>query len=125
MSGKLKILVVDDSLISREWLIDMLPSAIKKRSEIYQASNGLEGVEQYKANFPDIVFLDITMPILDGFGALTQIKEINQNATVIMVTADRQKSTRKKLLDMGAIEIINKPIDEDEFREILYKVASS
>jgi two-component system chemotaxis response regulator CheY len=42
-----------------------------------------------------------------------------------MVTADRQKSTRKKLLDMGAIEIINKPIDEDEFREILYKVASS
>ena len=69
-----------------------------------------------------LFFLDITMPVVDGFEALERIRAINPEALVVMISADRQKSTKEKVLSLGASAIISKPVDEQEFRTTLLKL---
>jgi len=122
LAGKMIFLVVDDSKISRKWLIEMIPKKIVENAEIIEGCNGEEAISLYKEHTPDVVFLDITMPVIDGFGALAGIREVNPDALVVMISADRQKSTKEKVLSLGASAIISKPIDEEEFRATLLKL---
>ncbi|WP_041962402.1 response regulator [Sulfurospirillum cavolei] len=122
LSEKMIFLVVDDSKISRKWLIEMIPKKIAEYTQIIEAENGEEAVALFKQYAPDIVFLDITMPILDGFEALRQIRDANNEALVVMISADRQKSTKEKTLALGASAILSKPIDAEEFRSTLLKL---
>lgn len=122
LSEKMIFLVVDDSKISRKWLIEMIPKKIAEYTQIIEAENGEEAVALFKQYAPDIVFLDITMPILDGFEALRQIRAANNEALVVMIPADRQKSTKEKTLALGASAILSKPIDAEEFRSTLLKL---
>lgn len=119
LSENIVFLVIDDSKISRKWLIEMIPKKILEHATVVEGVNGQEAIDFYKEHRPDVVFLDITMPVLDGFGALEAIKAINSDAIVVMVSADRQKSTKEKVLAMGASAILSKPIDAEEFRSTL------
>ncbi|MDD4507203.1 MAG: response regulator [Sulfurospirillaceae bacterium] len=119
LSQNIVFLVVDDSKISRKWLIEMIPKKILEHAIVVEGVNGQEAIDFYQEHRPDVVFLDITMPVLDGFGALEAIKAINSDAIVVMVSADRQKSTKEKVLAMGASAILSKPIDAEEFRSTL------
>ncbi len=118
-SQNIVFLVVDDSKISRKWLIEMIPKKILEHATIIEGTNGQEAVELYKEHGPDVVFLDITMPILDGIGALEAIKALDPEAIVVMISADRQKNTKEKVLALGASAIISKPVDAEEFRSTL------
>lgn len=122
LSNKMIFLVVDDSKISRKWLIEMIPKKIVENAEIIEGCNGEEAIALYDQHKPDVVFLDITMPVVDGFEALERIRFINPEALVVMISADRQKSTKEKVLSLGASAIISKPIDEEEFRTTLLKL---
>ncbi len=122
LSNKMIFLVVDDSKISRKWLIEMIPKKIAENAEIIEGCNGEEAIALYDQHKPDVIFLDITMPIVDGFEALERIRFINPEALVVMISADRQKSTKEKVLSLGASAIISKPIDEEEFRTTLLKL---
>ncbi|WP_041959172.1 response regulator [Sulfurospirillum arsenophilum] len=122
LSNKMIFLVVDDSKISRKWLIEMIPKKIVENAEIIEGCNGEEAIALYDQHRPDVVFLDITMPIVDGFEALERIRAINPEALVVMISADRQKTTKEKVLALGASAIISKPIDEQEFRTTLLKL---
>lgn len=122
LSNNMKFLVIDDSKISRKWLIEMIPKKIAENTDIIEGVNGEEAINFYKEHRPDIVFLDITMPVVDGFEALRQIREINPEALVVMISADRQKSTKEKILAMGASAILSKPVDAEEFRSTLLKL---
>lgn len=122
VSNKMIFLVVDDSKISRKWLIEMIPKKIVENAEIIEGSNGEEAVALFQKHQPDVLFLDITMPGIDGYEALKRVREINADALVVMVSADRQKSTKEKVLSLGASAIIAKPIDEEEFRATLLKL---
>ena len=97
----------------------MIPKKILEHAVIVEGTNGQEAIDLYKEHHPDIVFLDITMPVVDGFEALQVIKGINPEAIVVMISADRQKSTKEKVLVLGASAIIAKPIDAEEFRSTL------
>lgn len=121
-SQKMIFLVVDDSKISRKWLIEMIPKKIVENAHIFEACDGEEALALYKEHQPDLVFLDITMPVIDGVEALKRIREINPNALVIMISADRQKSTKEKVLNLGASAILSKPVDAEEFRTTLLKL---
>jgi two-component system chemotaxis response regulator CheY len=116
---KLKFLVVDDSNISRKWFINAIPKSFMKSVDIVEANDGFEALDHYSEVKPDIVFLDITMPKKDGFETLQEIMDIDESATVVMVSADRQKSTKERVLKMGAKAVLNKPIDDEELREVL------
>lgn len=122
LSNKMIFLVVDDSKISRKWLIEMIPKKIVENAEIIEGCNGEEAIALYDQHRPDVVFLDITMPIVDGFEALERIRAINPEALVVMISADRQKTTKEKVLALGASAIISKPVDEQEFRTTLLKL---
>lgn len=119
LSHNIVFLVVDDSKISRKWLIETIPKKILEHATIIEGINGQEAIDLYKAHHPDIVFLDITMPVVDGFEALAVIKSLNPEAIVVMISADRQKSTKEKVLELGASAILSKPIDAEEFRTTL------
>ena len=69
-----KILIVDDSPVSRQIVKKCLPK--DQTFEIYEAVNGQDGLEQFKKNNPDVTFLDLTMPVMDGLEALGEIKKI-------------------------------------------------
>jgi chemotaxis response regulator CheB len=90
----LKILIVDDSKLARMGVIKSL-NKIEPSAELLQACNGLEAVEIFKLESPDVVFLDLTMPVMDGFEALKEIIAINANAQVIVISADIQEEAKK------------------------------
>lgn len=117
--GKIKLLLADDSEISRSWLKGMLPVAIVSISDIKEVENGEQAVSVYKEFQPALVFLDITMPVKNGFEALEEIIAYDKDAKVIMISADRQESTKKRVIGLGAVEILNKPVNKTEFKKVL------
>ena len=102
-------LVVDDDPDAVEMFSDYLEN--KGVNVIGKAKDGKEGFELYKKLKPDVVFLDVIMPDFDGFYTLKKIREIDSNAKIIMVTADFSPSTKKKLKELKASDIIYKPYD--------------
>lgn len=102
-------LVVDDDPDTVEMLSDYLEN--KGVSVIGKAKDGKEGFELYKKLKPDVIFLDVIMPNYDGFYTLKKIREIDADAKIIMVTADFSPTTKKKLKELKATDIIYKPYD--------------
>lgn len=111
------ILIVDDSKTSRKFIRNLLES--KEFTVIGEAENGIEGVEMYQKLKPDLVLMDVTMPLLDGIDALREIRQIDKDAKVIMVTAAGQKSNIMEALKLGAVDYIQKPFDEEQLAEAI------
>ena len=119
----MKILVTDDSKMARKMVIKTLQEALDdKNYEILEAQNGQESVDLYKEHNPNIVFMDLTMPVMDGFEALKKIKELDENAKVVVISADIQKLSMDKALQLGAFNFIKKPIDLEKMQQILGKI---
>jgi CheY-like chemotaxis protein len=118
----MKILVIDDSTMARKMLIKTLKEFISDDTQILQAKNGKEGVAQYKDEKPDLVFLDLTMPEMDGFEALKYIKLYDEDAKVVVVSADIQKASLDKVKEDGAIDFVKKPIDSHKMEMIFQKI---
>lgn len=106
-----KILIVDDSPIS----IKIIKSCIPKDNNyaLLDAADGRIGVEKYKEHKPDITFLDLTMPVMNGFQALEEILKFDPQAIVIILTADVQIKAIAKAHDMGAFSVLKKPPDRE------------
>ena len=118
----MKYLVTDDSKMARKMMIKSLKSLIKDVDEVIEASNGQEAVEQYKAHSPKICFMDLTMPVMDGFEAVKQICEYDSNAKIIIVSADIQEASKARARENGAMGFIKKPISEDTLSTMLNKL---
>ena len=104
-----RAIVIDDDVDAVEVFGEFLE--IKGVEVIGKGYNGLEGVNLYKKLRPDIVFADVMMPEFDGFYLLSNIKKINSNAKVVMVTADLREETKEKLTKLCADGIIYKPFE--------------
>ena len=115
-----KILIVDDSRTSRKILKGILENA--GYEVIGEATNGLEGYDKYVELKPDVVTMDITMPVLDGIEALKKIKGDYPDAKVVMVTAAGQKTKMVEAVQNGANEFVSKPFDADQLKKIIDKV---
>lgn len=115
-----KILIVDDSKTSRKFLRGMLEEA--HHEVIAEAVNGKEGVEKFKAFRPDIVTMDITMPILGGIDAVSEIIQEDPDARIIMVTAAGQRTNVVEALKRGAADFIQKPFESSVIISVIEKV---
>lgn len=115
----MKILIVDDTKFTRNMTIKRLPEEIRNTATLLQAENGEEAVKLYKEFSPDIVFLDLTMPVMDGFEALTHIMDYDPQAKVYVITADVQSKSKEKVLAAGASGFEAKPISEVRLVKIL------
>nr|MBQ8252631.1 response regulator [Lachnospiraceae bacterium] len=115
-----KILIVDDSRTSRKMLRTILES--NGHEVLDEAVNGQDGVQKFQALKPDVVTLDITMPIVDGVEALKMIKALDANSKVIMVTAAGQKNKMIDCIKAGANEFLTKPFDQQEIIDVIAKM---
>lgn len=114
------ILIVDDSRTSRKILKGILEG--NGYTVIGEATNGQEGYERYAELKPDVVTMDITMPVLDGIESLRKIKDDYPEAKVIMVTAAGQKTKMVEAVQNGADEFVGKPFDPEQLKRIISKV---
>lgn len=107
-----KVLIVDDAAFMRHSL-----RSIMDKTGIFEvigeAGDGEAAIKKYQALNPDIVTMDITMPLMDGIQALKEIKKIDPSATVIMISAMGQESYVKEAIIAGAKGFIIKPWKED------------
>ncbi len=117
-----KILIVDDSRTSRRILRNLL---IEEGYDVVEAENGEDGIQKYKEETPDMVTMDITMPVKDGLEALKEIKEFDSGAKVIMVTAAGQESKVMEAVKLGAAEFVTKPFEKDKIVDTVRKVVNN
>lgn len=115
-----RILVVDDSRTSRRLLTDILQRA--GHTVVGEAVNGQDGFDQYGKLGPDLVTMDITMPVMDGIASLRLIRKMDPNAKVIMLTAAGQKDKMMEALKLGAAEFVTKPLSEEAVLSALDRV---
>ena len=118
----MKYLITDDSKMARKMVNKVLSSFISDEDEIFLASDGQEAVDIYKEHYPNLCFMDLTMPVKDGFEATYEIKQFDNNAKIIVISADVQQGAIDKAKECGAIGFINKPIDASKMESILQKL---
>jgi len=114
-----KILYVEDNEMNR----DMLSRRLQRREhEVLLAVDGKEGLEKIKSERPDIVLMDMGLPVMDGWEATTKAKDDEEikSIPIIALTAHALESDRQKALDCGADDFDTKPID---FKRLLQKIA--
>lgn len=115
--SKGSVMVVDDSAFIRKVLRGILEA--DGYCVICEAVNGQEAVDLYKEYRPDVVTMDITMPVMDGVTALERIKEYDSMANIIMVTSAGQQKKVIEALKLGAFEFCMKPLDRDEILKVM------
>lgn len=108
---KKKILIVDDALFMRAQLKKIL-SAMDV--ELIEAANGQEACEHYEQDSPDLILMDISMPVMDGIDALVNIRQKNKTIPVIMCSANGQDSIVVDAIQKGVNDFIVKPFTPDK-----------
>jgi two-component system, chemotaxis family, chemotaxis protein CheY len=118
-----KILLIDDSDVIH-LLIEKILQTINIELNFEHAYDGINGVKKYKIFSPDLTFLDISMPMMSGYGCLKRIMKFDSEAKVIMLTALDQKEVSNKIKEIGAIGFISKPFKPDDLinkaKSVLY-----
>ena len=114
-----KVLIVDDSRTSRRILRNILTE--NGHEVVGEAENGQIGYEKYIELSPDIITLDITMPVLDGLGSLKKIMAYDEKAHVIMITAAGQKNKMVDAIKLGANEFIQKPFEPEQILSVIQR----
>jgi len=119
MAEKKRVLIVDDSVFTFEQLKNIVEKT-GLGEVVGHAKDGLEGVKLYRKLAPDVVFMDILMPNMDGLQALRTIVSMDKNAKVIMISSLGGAAEKaEEALKYGAKGIISKPFDEKQIKKIL------
>ncbi len=117
----IRVLVVDDSAFVREWLVSIL-SLVDEISVIGEATNGQEAIDKVHALRPDLVTMDIEMPVMDGLEAIEQIMA-SMPVPILVVTVRGDSHTAFEALSRGALELVDKAdINSDTAEEFIRKV---
>jgi len=113
-----KILIVEDNEMNR----DMLSRRLERKGyDVVMAEDGKKGVDMSKSENPDLILMDLSLPVMDGWEATSTIKadEETKSIPIIVLTAHAMAGDREKALDAGADEYDTKPID---FKRLLGKI---
>lgn len=111
------VLICDDSAIARKMVKKSLPEDFA--SEIHLATNGQEAIEHLKEKPIALLFLDLTMPIMDGLGVLQEIKRQCIEVFVIVISGDIQPEMKSRVAALGALDFIEKPVDKNRLEDVL------
>ena len=111
------VLICDDSSVARKQMAKSLPKDWDV--EVSFATNGHEALELIRQGKGDILFLDLNMPEMDGYQVLAEIHRQELPTVVIVVSGDIQPDARARVMKMGAMEFIKKPIAPEKLETIL------
>jgi two-component system chemotaxis response regulator CheY len=112
-----KILIVDDSAFSIKIMKSCLPK--DRDYELFDAADGKIAIEKYKEIRPDLTFMDLTMPVMNGYQALEEIIKIDPKAMIIIVTADVQIKAIEKAHELGAFAVVKKPPTKESLEQAI------
>ena len=115
----LKILICDDSILARKQLKDIISTL--GTPTFIEAPDGQGAIDKYKETTPDLVFLDIVMPKIDGNIAIQEIIAYDPNATIIIASSVGTQSQLKCALQAGAKDFIQKPLDRQQVLDLVNK----
>ncbi|SJZ35096.1 response regulator transcription factor [Anaerorhabdus furcosa] len=115
-----KVLIVEDEALIRKGLIYSINWADFDCNVVSEAENGLEGIEKIKEHHPDIVLVDINMPILNGFEMIKQTSE-EFNYSAIVVSGYNEFDYAKQAIRFGVSEYLLKPVDHQELKNALIR----
>ncbi|MCF8484328.1 MAG: response regulator [Rhodobacteraceae bacterium] len=120
----LNVLVVEDNPVNRELLVELLQM---KGHTVSEASDGAAGVEMAMAERPDIILMDISMPVMDGLEASRTIRAGGPSADVpiIGVTANADAEKKARFLEAGMTEVLSKPVNIGDLDRILQTIVPS
>jgi len=110
-----KILLVDDSPVARM----LLKKCIGDNFEIFEAGSGEEGIKLLGSLSIDLIFLDLTMPGMNGLEVLVEMKKMKKDAKIIILSADRQTSTIRQAIESGAVTVLKKPPRQEKILNII------
>lgn len=115
-----KILVVDDVEFNRDLIVQLLEGEY----EVIEAADGEEGVKRAAQEKPDLILMDLGLPLLDGWEATKRIKAHSElkHIPVIAITSHAMVGDERRAREVGCDEYITKPIDEDELRRKIDKL---
>jgi CheY-like chemotaxis protein len=116
--GNERILVVEDEGHVSKTLMALLE--FRGFQDVQIANNGHEGVAKYKANRPSIVFMDLEMPVMNGYDSSREIKKYDPRANIVLITGNPQSPFAQKTIAEGyASHILTKPFSLDELLEAI------
>jgi len=118
LSG-LNVLVIDDSFVNRQYIKTVLE---EKEVFVIEAGDGSEAIDILETQQPDLIILDLLMPVMDGIETLQKIRLKGFKLPVLVLTADINDSTRQKCLQLGVSGFINKPTNGKENLKLINAV---
>lgn len=117
-----KILVVEDDKISRRIIREILSRC---GYEVFEAEDGAQGLEAFKANKPDLVLTDYQMPVMNGLRVLSEIRNLQPAVPVIMLTGFGDIALIIKSIQLGAFDFLEKPINTPQLKEVVASALNS
>ena len=117
-----KILVVEDDKISRRIIREILS---RSGYEVFEAEDGAQGLEAFKANKPDLVLTDYQMPVMNGLRVLSEIRNLQPAVPVIMLTGFGDIALIIKSIQLGAFDFLEKPINTPQLKEVVASALNS
>ncbi|MCD5979531.1 response regulator [Pseudomonas quasicaspiana] len=114
------LVICDDSNMARKQLLRALPA--EWGVSVTQATNGLEGLEAVRRGLGQVMLLDLTMPVMDGYQTLAAIRAESLEAKIIVVSGDVQDEAVRRVMELGALAFIKKPADPDELKNTLTRL---
>jgi two-component system chemotaxis response regulator CheY len=111
-----RILVVDDSGLARRRARSILEGA---GYEVLEAEDGMSALERYFVSKPDIVVLDLVMKGMYGLDVLAKLREMDEGAKIIVVSADVQTSSQQMVSDAGATGFLVKPLEAEQILPLI------
>ncbi len=116
-----RLLIVDDATIMRKLIADVARTA--EWEVVGEAANGADAVRLYAELRPDLVTMDLVMPVMGGLEALKLIRAVDPEARVVVVTAIDQKQALLDAIGLGALDFIVKPFDRERILGVLRKIS--
>lgn len=113
----LSVTICDDSSFARKSMVRSLP--VNWDVSVSFAEDGSVAIEKIKQGLAHVLFLDLNMPVMDGYQTLEEIRKHDLPTIVIVVSGDVQEEARRRVKAMGALDFIEKPINKDKLLEIL------
>ena len=113
------VLICDDSGMARKQMFRSLPTDWD--IDVTYASNGMEGIHAIENGLGAITFLDLNMPQMDGYQVLEQIRKLDLSAMVVVVSGDIQPEAYARVMKLGAMDFIKKPVSPEKLEDILHR----
>lgn len=111
------VLICDDSTFAQKQMARAVPEDLE--ISVFFAGNGKEALNSLKQGKGEVLFLDLNMPVMDGYQTLEQIRKHNLDVQVIVVSGDIQPEAHRRVMELGALAFIKKPVNKDEVAEII------